>query len=41
MNPPERADCDRLAHYIKLTLPAPERFNRFDGPDSAGPESDM
>src|SRR6516225_4375157 len=38
MNTSERAECDRLAHYFNALLPALEQFNRFDGPDLAGPE---
>ncbi len=34
----ERAECERLAPYIDALLPALEKFNRFDGPDLAGPE---
>ena len=34
----ERAECDRLAHYINTLLPALEQFNNFAGRDSAGPE---
>jgi hypothetical protein len=40
MSSTERAECDRLAHYIDMLLPALEKFNGFDGPDSVGPESD-
>jgi glutamate/tyrosine decarboxylase-like PLP-dependent enzyme len=35
----ERAQCDRLGHYINVLLPALEQFNRFDGVDPSGPES--
>ena len=38
MNPSERAECDRLADSVNALLPALEQFNRFDGPDLAGPE---
>lgn len=38
MNPTERAVSDRLTDCINLVLPALEQFNRFDGPDLAGPE---
>ena len=38
MNQTEHAECDRLSDYINLLLPALEQFNRFEGPDSAGPE---
>lgn len=34
----EQAECERLAHYVSALLPALERFNKFDGPDLAGPE---
>ena len=36
MNPTEHAECDRLTDYVNQLLPALERFNRFDGHDSAG-----
>jgi aromatic-L-amino-acid decarboxylase len=38
METSERAECDRLAHSVNALLPALEQFNRFDGPDLAGPE---
>ena len=34
----ERAECERLAHYVNALLPALERFNCFDGSDLAGLE---
>jgi aromatic-L-amino-acid decarboxylase len=34
----EAAECERLADSVKALLPALERFNRFDGPDLAGPQ---
>lgn len=38
MNPTERAECGLLAHYINGLIPALERFNSYEGPDSAGSE---
>ena len=38
MNTTERAECGRLAESINVLLPALEQFNRFAGPDLAGPE---
>jgi hypothetical protein len=34
----EAAECERLAESVKALLPALEQFNRFDGPDLAGPQ---
>ena len=38
MNTSERAECGRLAEFVNALLPALEQFNRFEGPDLAGPE---
>lgn len=34
----ERAQCEQLAQSVKALLPALEQFNRFEGPDLAGPQ---